>query len=286
LCGKRWKNVQGQGRKRLGLKQIILGAPSYVSVRPLIFGLMRRPEPDSRLVYQEPGVLAAAVERGELDAALVPAVEYLRGVGKYYVDGPALIARPAMGSMILLATKPIEELERIAVSEYSRSPVAILRIVLGELYSTTPDLCVIKNGREDWCENYDGILLSGDTALRHLAERGEGNITAHNIADMWYSLTSLPAALALWVYNDESLGGQLAKLFITSRNFGIQNILHLADGIAQTTQYDGEMLYDYFVNSWEYNLSDEAVESLKVFEEHAKHYDLVRHGRFEHATTT
>ena len=267
------------------MKKLLLGAPSFVSVRPLIFGLMRRPEPDTQLVYQEPGVLAASVGRGELDAALVPAVEYLRGIGDYYVNGPALIARPAMGSMILLARKPIKDLERIAVSEYSRSPVAMLRIVLGEIFSTPPDLCVIKNDREDWRENYDGILLTGDTALRHLAYRCDSDLTAYNVSDMWYSLTSLPAPLALWVYNDESLGGQLAKIFITSRNFGTQNVLHLAAGIAQTTQYDGEMLYDYFINSWEYNLSDEAVEGLKAFEERAIQYDLVRQGRFEHATT-
>ena len=268
------------------MKQLLLGAPGYVSVRPLIFGLMRRPDPDTLLIYQEPGVLAAAVDRGELDAALVPAVEYLRGVGKHYVNGPALVARPEMGSMILLAGKPVEELQRIAVSEYCRSPVAVLRIVLGEIYRTTPDLCVIKNGQEKWREDYDGILLTGNAALDHLAKRADGDVTAYNVSDMWYSLTSLPAALALWVYNDESLGENLAKIFITSRNFGTQNILHLADGIAQTTQYDGELLYDYFINSWEYNLSDEAVEGLKVFEELALRYDLLRHGRMAHAGTT
>lgn len=247
---------------------------------------MRRPEPDTRLTYREPGILAAAVDRGELDAALVPAIEYLRGVGKHYVDGPALVARPEMGSMILLALKPLEALQRIAVSEHCRSPVAVLRIVLGEMYRTTPDLCVIKNGRENWREDYDGILLTGDAALRYLARRTDSDVTAHNVSDMWYSFTSLPATLGLWVYNDETLGENLAKIFITSRNFGIQNIQHLATGIAQTTQYDGELLYDYFINSWEYHLSDEAKESLRVFEELALRYDLLRDGRIAHAGTT
>lgn len=262
-----------------------IGVPDFISVRPLVFGLTRRSESDIKLIYKEPGALAAALDRGELDAALVPTIEYLRGVGRYYVDGPALIAKPAMGSLVLLAQKRIDALERIAVDKFCRSPLAVLRVTLGEVHGVLPDLCVTKDVDGDWRENYDGILLSGDAALEVLVCRPDNGVTAHNITDMWYSLTSLPLVLGLWAFSDKDLEGQLAKMFITSRNFGMQNLSHLADGISHTTQFDGEILYEYYSSCWDYHLSETGKEGLKSFEEYALRYDLVQRGRLEPVTT-
>jgi len=261
---------------------IRVGVPDFVSVRPLIFGFTRRQAPEVELEYKEPGVLADELGRGRLDAALVPSVEYLRGVGRYCLEGPALVARPAAGSVILLAQKPVESVTRIAVGEYCRSAVSVTRIVLAESFGVTPDLCVCKNMDCDWRENFDGILLTGDRGLRYLAERPDADVV--NIAEMWGKLTSVPLVLGLWVFDEEALAGQLTKTMVLSRNLGMQNLSHLADGISHTTQYNPELIYDYLTNCWEYQLSAEAREGLKVFEEYALRYDLIRRSRLSEVT--
>lgn len=261
------------------MEKIRIGVPDFIAIRPLVFGLTRNMEPNAELIYDEPGLLAVAVERGALDGALVPTIEYLRGVGAGHIDGPALVARPSMGGIVLLAQKPIDALERVAVGEFNRSSVAVLRIVLGELHETFPDLCVAKDLHRDWRENYDGILLEGDDGLRRLSIRPDPGVTEYNVVDMWYSLTALPLVLGLWAYNDESLAGTLAKILIVSRNLGTQNLPRLAGGIAQTTGHDVDLLYSYLTNCWEYQLTDMGKESLKVFENYALRYDLIRESR-------
>jgi chorismate dehydratase len=261
------------------VRYIRVGAPDFISVRPLIFGITRRQAQEVDLVYKPPGLLADAVSRRELDAALVPSIDYLRGEGSYFLEGPAHIAKPAPGSLILLARQPLNAIARIAVDEFCRSPISATRIVLAEKFGLTPDLCVRKDPSGDWCNDYDGVLLTGDGGLRYLAERSDRDLVVYDIAAIWNDLTSLPLVLGVWVYNDKSLKGQLTKVMVLSRNLGMRSLSCLADGIAATTPYDGESIYDYLTNCWEYQLTDAAREGLRVFEEYALKYDLIRSPR-------
>lgn len=256
-----------------------VGVHDFVSARPLIYGLTRRQAREVDLVYQEPGLLAESLHCGQLDAALIPSIEYLRGVGEHHLDGPALVARPSAGSLLLVSTVPAESLRRVAVGEYSRTPLAVARIVLAERFGATPDLCVCKSMQGDWREQYDGVLLTGDQGLQFLAERPDPDTIVVDLAFQWDTLTSLPLVMSMWVYNESSLAGQLTKIMVLSRNLGIQNMSRLSDGIALTTPYGGEFIYDYLTNCWDYQLTPEALDGLRALEEYALRYDLIRQGR-------
>lgn len=245
----------------------------------MVYGLTRGAHPDIELVLDQPGPLATALARGSLDAALIPSIEYLRGVGGYYLDGPAVVANPSFGTITLLTTKPIDQVNRIAVGEFCRSPLAVLRITLAEIHGVMPDLCVEKNPGADWPERYDGILLGADAALAQSYAPDWPDCEIHNIVALWNQLTSLPLVQSLWVYHDESLTPALSKAIITSRNLGVQNLNRLADGIAQTSEYETDLLVDYFSRSFEYQLSPSAADGLYKLEEFAMKYDLIRQGR-------
>jgi chorismate dehydratase len=265
--------------RETSLINIRVGVHDFVSARPLIYGLTRRQAPEVDLAYQEPGLLAESLIRGQLDAALVPSIEFLRGVGAHYLEGPALLARPSAGSLLLTAKGPAESLGRVAVGEFSRSPLAVARIVLAEKYGVMPDLCVCKNMRGDWREHYDGVLLTGDRGLQHLAERLDPDLHVINLAADWYDLTSLPLVMSMWVYDKSDLTGQITKIMVLSRNLGLRNLSRLADGIALSSPYSGEFIYDYLNNCWDYQLDSEAMDGLRALEEYAVRYDLIRHGR-------
>ena len=254
---------------------IRIGAPPFLSVRPLIFGLTRSPDQHTDLIYDSPGNLASALERNALDAALIPAIEYLRGIGQYLLDGPAHIAVATSCSLLLVASKDIEQVQRVAVDEFARTPVAVLRIVLDQLYGVTPDICVAKDAQEKWQERFDAVLLSGDQGLRYINRNPVGSDKAYNLTEMWTSLTSTPLVLSIWAYNDPRLGGELKKILITSRNLGDQNLSLLSDGIAHTSEFEGQFLYDQFKEGWRYELGRMEAEGFKALEEYAFRYQLI-----------
>lgn len=262
-------------------KKIQVGAPSYLGARPLLYGMTRCPVKHVDLVYDEPATLADKLEQGQLDAALIPSIEYLRGVGAYFLMGPALLTRPGAGGLLLVSRVPLDRINRIAVNEFCRTPIAALRIVLDSLHHLLPDICVVKNAELEWQDHYDAVLMSGDRALHYLSQNHNGTEKMFDIGRMWYRLTSTPLVHSVWAYNDISLVGLLEKVLHSSRNLGISSLSVLANGLATTTPYDPEFLLDYFNDRWDYQLGTAELESLRQLEEYARRYQLTRQRRLE-----
>lgn len=260
--------VQAMGPLRIGI-------PEDMSARPLVYGLMHGGAAGVALEYHAPSELADLIEHDHLDAALIPAIESLRGVGAHMLDGPALVARGTFGGVLLVTNKTVEELKRVAVGEFCRTPVAAARIVLAELNGVRPDLCVEKNLQGQWEEHYDGIVMSGDGALRHSISATAEASAIFDLAEKWHQLTGLPLVHDVWVYNDSSLGGRLEKVLVSARNLGMQNLSKLSDGISRSAGIDSQVLYRYFAHGWEYHLTDAAKNGLRRFGELARRYDLL-----------
>jgi chorismate dehydratase len=265
------------GRKTLGTLRI--GAPGYVSARPLIYGLMEQARKNVVLTYADPGDLAESLERGQLDAALIPSIEFLRGVGSYYVDGPGVVTTGKTGGIVLVAARPVGEVKRIAVFEKCRTPLAALRFVLDGLYNTLPDFCVYKGPLDNWAEYYDGILLDGDNGIGYCRNRLRDGETCHDIGELWCTLFPAPLVLSLWAYNDHRLTDTLGKLLTDSRDYGMKNLSMLADGVARTGDYDSQFLYKYFATGWRYDLGPQEQEGLRLLQEHALRYQLIQRAR-------
>lgn len=263
------------------MNSIRVGVPEFLSVRPLIYGVMRHINPDLELVYEQPGTLARDIDAGRLDAALVPSIEYLRGIGRHHLDGAALVARPGKGALSLVSRVPLEEIRRVAVDEFCRTPITVLRIVLGELHGLMPDLLVEKHMTAACLERYDAMLLSGDRALHLELEGGPEGCDVHNVSDMWQRLTGVPLVAGLWVFQDPSLNATLTRTLITSRNLGVQNLARLCEGIAQTSQFDAGLLFDYLTTCWSYEFGLAEQEGLRALEAYAMRYNLLHKKRLE-----
>ena len=93
---------------------IRVGAVSYLNAKPLYYGLCDI-APDVRLTMDVPSRLAEQLAAGELDVALIPSVEYLRGVGRGYeiIPGFAIAARGPVRSVKLFSRVPWDEVESV-----------------------------------------------------------------------------------------------------------------------------------------------------------------------------
>jgi chorismate dehydratase len=255
------------------------GAADYTSIRPLLYGLLRG-DSDAHVSFEPPGAIVESFARGRYDAALVPSIEYLRGVGRMLLAGPALVGRAAPAGVVLVAQKSLDELERIAVGEFCRTPVAALRIVLGEQHRVYPDLMVEKRlAEDDWRDRYDAALLTGDAALLELTAEKTKGLVRYNLTEMWKTLTKTPLVHAVWVYDDAERGDEIAQVLHESRDLGVARLTAISEEVSRIRGVDAMMLYDYFTRAWSYDLGERELEGLRTLNDLARRYDLIRENR-------
>jgi chorismate dehydratase len=264
--------------------KIRIGVPKHLAVRPLIFGLTQTADDSIVLVFDEPGCLALSLERGEIAAALIPSIEFLRGVGKYSVPNTALVATGRSRSLLLIADKPLEDVRRVAVDEFSRTPLVALRVVLDKLHGTLPDLCVLKKrprSVDDWRGEFDAALLTGDDGLGYCSRELTPEETCYDVGDLWRRLFSKPLVLSLFAYNDEGLGSQLREILNVSRDFGVENLSRLCGELSQSYPYDAGFLFRYFETGFRYCLGVDEEDGLRCLQDAACEYQLLQKRRLE-----
>jgi len=252
-----------------------------LSARPLIYGLADRRHADVDLVYAEPGELAAGLEQRKLDVALIPSIEFLRGVGRYLIEGVGLVIRGRTGGILLATDRPIAEIKRIAVAENSRTPVAVLRILLDKTHGILPDFCVFKQDIDSWREDYDAILLTGDQGLRYCQQKLHAKETCYDVGEMWCSFSPAPLILSVWAYNEERIGDYLAQTLQRSRDYGLKNLSRLTQEVSAATDYDSHFVRDYLDNGWSYHMGHDEENALKLLEDFAVEYQLIQHRRLD-----
>lgn len=271
------------------MKRIRIGASDHLAVRPLLAGLAEHAPKSVELVYEEPGPLTLALERGALDAALIPSIEYLRGVGAFALRGPALVAHECTMGLVLVSEKPFHEIKRVAVEEFCGTPLVALRVVLDKLHGILPDLCILKRkplGTSNWRDEFDAALLTDDDALAYTCGEVRPAETGHDVGGMWQSLFSNPLVISVWAYNDPRLGRTIESILASSRDCGVESIPAISRSLAQTSTYDEGFLREYFFSAWSYDLGPSEEEGLRILEDVACEYELLQHRRLEKVVTT
>lgn len=270
------------------MKKIRIGASNHFAARPLLYGLMEDASDDIELVYGEPGMLALLLERGDVDAALIPSIEFLRGVGQHAIRGPALVAKGRTMSLSLVSQVPLAAVRRVAVDEFSRTPLIALRAVLDKLFGALPDLCVVKQRPLDtgnWREDFDAVLLTEDEGLVYAREESRPGESCYDVGAMWQSLHSFPLVVSLWAFNGDGLKRAIEPMIVSSRDRGLKNLKAISESVARATRLEAELLHQCFSTAWCYHMGPAEEEGLRVLENVACGYQLLQNHRLEKVLT-
>lgn len=116
-----------------------LGVVSFLNSRPLIEGLEGRC--DVQLVLDVPSRLAERLERGEVDAALVPLVDVLRSAGRLRVVSDACIACDGETMTVrVFSQTPPDRIRTLWVDGDSHTSIALAAVLWRELYDRALEL--------------------------------------------------------------------------------------------------------------------------------------------------
>jgi chorismate dehydratase len=252
---------------------IRVGAVSYLNAKPLYYDL-RRYAPQVRLSLDVPSRLAEQLEVGELDVALIPSVEYLRGASRGYeiLPGFAIAACGPVHSVKLFSRVPWERVERLALDAGSRTSQVLARVWLDARYGVRPPRVEeLPLGVSALESTADEVLVIGDRTMRVPHQ------PFHDVVDLgeaWHMLTGLPLVFALWVTRGGVDLGSLPAALEQSRAAGLAEAASLALRHGLRLGLDFATCYDYLTRILSYDLGEREIAGLTRFAAMAARLDL------------
>lgn len=241
-----------------------VGAVSYLNARPLYEGLAER-KPGIELVLDLPSRLADRMRGGDLDLALVPSVEYLRGreLGWELLPGFAIAAKGAVRSVRLFSRVPWGEIDRLALDEGSRTSQVLAQVWLREAHGVRPSRVEEHPIGVPIQESLaDAVLLIGDRAMRVPMD---GFAEVADLGAAWNELTGLPFVFAAWAVRPGVDLEDLPAHLEACRAESLADVGRLHEKYGRRLGLTPEECRDYLTRILSYGLGEDEARGLRQF---------------------
>ncbi|MCA8940421.1 MAG: menaquinone biosynthesis protein, partial [Planctomycetes bacterium] len=173
-----------------------LGVVNFLNALPLWDAL--RDREGVELVPAMPSELARLLRTGEIDAGLLPVIEYFRNPNTRLLAGPCVAASSAVESVLLFHRKPIAEVKTLDLDANSRTSNALTHVLLHDHWEVSPQIRLpeapLRSLKE--CEA-DAAVMIGDPAM--IQKRYHAGWHCTDLALAWRELTGLPFVFAGWL---------------------------------------------------------------------------------------
>jgi chorismate dehydratase len=237
-----------------------IGAVGYLNTRPLVYGLAD--DPRVRLRFDLPSTCAALLHAGEVDAGMVPSIEFLRGDYRI-VPGVAIASWGEVDSVALFTRVPLAEIRSIALDTSSRTSAALLRILCVERYGIAPRFEPHPPDLPSMLAACDSALLIGDPAL--FADPEEHGAWKIDLGAEWSAHTGLPFVWACWTGRAEALDEEVCGILQEARDRGVHALDEIARVYAAGDAAREDTARAYLRHNMKYDLREPHVQALRRF---------------------
>src|SRR6476646_1618692 len=145
-----------------------IAASSYLNTAPLIWSFTRGSQRDDVELFTDtaPARCAAMLAKDEVDAALVPVIEYQRIPDILIVPDVCVGSKTAVRSVVLVTRKNnLKKVERVALDESSRTSAALVKILFREFLGFEPQWEISAPDVKSMLARADAALIIGDPAM-------------------------------------------------------------------------------------------------------------------------
>ena len=220
---------------------INIGGVRYLNARPLVYGLEKEAGVNLRLEY--PRALGPLLRSGEIDAALLPAIEYFRlaaeGIERAWAHRPdapeggaarggagpflamptaAIGSRGAVGSVRLFGYTEPERVRRVLLDAASRTSNALARVIAVRRLGISPHFVLPEEAAKAPTREPDAELVMGDPGLVAVRPKAQWIL---DLGQEWERLTHLPFIYAFWVVRADGPLARLSALLTAARDRGL-----------------------------------------------------------------
>jgi chorismate dehydratase len=270
----------------------------YLNTAPLVRGFTHGPlQGKYQLSFTVPSQCAEALRSGQVDVAIIPAIEVQRIHNLVVLHGLCIASRRSVRSLLLVSKKPIPDVRRIALDRSSRSTQALVRILCAKHWHISPTFFEADPNLPTMLQQADAALIIGDPALR-LALNSESRATRtasgdlqipselvglsspaplflHDIIENWRALTGLPAVLAVWAARPNAVIPEVVRDFHDSLVFGAQHLDEISAESSCELNLPASKIARYLTENIDYTFDDDNLRGLRRYFSFAAELGLI-----------
>lgn len=235
---------------------IRLGVVSFLNACPLTDSLTG--DASIRMQHAVPARLPQMLENREVDAALVPSIDWIRRQERWQrvsdacigCDGESLTVR-------VFSRRPADTIATLHVDGDSHTSVALARILWSRCFGRPVTIRPLADANAA-----EAVLLIGDKVI---AQPQNGFGYEIDLGQAWKDWTGLPFVFAVWAARAESASSALSDRLSAARDDGVTRAGQIARRQAPRHGWPAETAVAYLTRHMKYTITEDAEAGLRRF---------------------
>ena len=255
-----------------------LAASSYLNTAPLIWSFQHG---NQRNIVQlvtdaAPARCADLLARGEVEAALVPIIEYQRIPEIRVVPDVCVGSHLAVRSVVLVSKHgDLDNVRRVALDISSRTSQALVKIVFREFLNHEPDWESCGPDLQVMLENNDAALLIGDPAMKMPLQ----GLHVFDLASLWRGFTDTGFVFAMWMARADAVEAIRKVDFAGARDEGLEQIERIITQYESQVPLSPEEIREYLTTNITFQVDESLERGMRLYFELARKHRLIENNK-------
>lgn len=250
-----------------------IAASSYLNTAPLIWSFTHGSQRARVELFTDtaPARCADMLARGEVDAALVPVIEYQRIDDISIVPDVCVGSKTAVRSVVLVTRKNnLKKVERVALDESSRTSATLVKIIFREFLGFEPDWTTAAPDLHSMMQQADAALIIGDPAMTIPRDQ----FRVFDLATLWHEFTGCGFVFAMWMVRNESVHKVRVIDFAAARDEGLANLDQLIASYPHRIPFSADEMRQYLIENIGFKVDEEMRKGLTLYFDLAEKHKL------------
>ena len=246
------------GVKKTSVGTLRIGVTPYFNALPLIDGL--EAFEDVEVFREPPSELADLLDSARIDAALLPAADYLAGRDRWQMAAPyGIVAAGPVWTVKIFSDVPLRKIAQLHVDAESHSSAALAKVIFREWEGQEVQFIpqAFRAGAVDTDRNW---LLIGDKAFA-----GIDRAYVYDLGELWFERTGLPFIFALWAAAGTAPIERIGKRLCETADRNLARVDHLASLYGPEHGFDSSVAREYLGRVIHYRIGARELKGLERF---------------------
>jgi chorismate dehydratase len=251
-----------------------IAASSYLNTAPLIWSFIHGSRQNAVELFTDtaPARCAEMLARGEVDAALVPVIEYQRLSDIAVVPGVCVGSRTAVRSVVLATRRNnLKKIERVALDDSSRTSVTLVKIIFREFLGFEPEWETSPPDLKSMLAHADAALIIGDPAMKIPRDQ----FRVFDLATLWHEYTGFGFVFAMWMARQDEAANVRTIDFAGARDEGLANLDEIAAQHENQIGLSTAEIKAYLTENIAFRMDEDMKKGLELYFELARKHKLI-----------